>query len=122
MNEITSFLSANPLIALAIAILLIILVLSILKKLFKIALIVGIILLLVGGAVNHFAREQFDMHGKAFLDKGRELLREGKEKVEKTIADELASPSAEDSTTHKAVPKGSKKSHPKTAAKRSREI
>jgi hypothetical protein len=122
MSEITSFLSANPLIALALVILLIIFILSVLKKLFKIALVIGIILLLAGGTVNHFARKQFDAHGKELLDRGKALLREGKEKIEKTITDELSSPPATDSTSRTADRKSAKKPRSNTAAKRARQM
>lgn len=122
MNEITSFLSDNPLIALALAILVIIFVLSVLKKLFKIALVIGIILLFAGGTVNHFARKQFDAHGKELLDKGKALLREGKEKIERTITDELAAPPAQDSASRVADRASAKKPRSKAAAKRAREM
>lgn len=117
MDAVTNFLSANPLIALALAILAIILVLSVLKKLFKLALIIGIILLLSGGTVYHFAKEQMDTRGRELLQQGKQLLREGAERVEKHLANEAQPAAPKDSTQRSAQPRAQKKAPAKHTAK-----
>ena len=118
MDAITNFLSANPLIALALAILAIILVLSVLKKLFKLALIIGIILLLSGGTVYHFAKEQVDTRGRELLQQGKQLLREGAETVEKRFAAELQPETSKDSTLQSDIRHTPKKAPARRAPKR----
>ena len=121
MRAISDFLSANPLIALALAILAIVLIFSIFKKLFKIAIIIAIILLLGGGTVYHFARKQFDTRGRELLHKGKELLRAGTEKVEETITGESRTLSAKDSSTRNGSHITRRKARVKPAATRAPE-
>jgi hypothetical protein len=101
MDTVTAFLSDNPLIALALGILAIVLVLSVLKKLFKLALIIGIVLLLSGGTVYHFAKKQVDTRGRELLLKGKELLREGAERVEKRLTAEAPQSEVKKDSAHR---------------------
>jgi hypothetical protein len=88
-DALTQFLSDNPLVAAALLVVTVAFVISIMKKLFKFALIAGLVLLLSGGAVYHFAREQFEKHGGKALESGKELLEEGARDVKRAVEEKL---------------------------------
>lgn len=74
MTQVLDFLHENPLVTAALVIVVLGIILTVLKKLFKIALILIIIFLIAGGTVFHMSQ-------KEVVEKGRELL----EKVGKTV-------------------------------------
>ena len=78
MPHVIDFLQENPLVTAALVIIVLGIVLSVLKKLFKIALILIIIFLIAGGTVFHMSQ-------KDVVEKGRELL----EKVGKTVNEKV---------------------------------
>jgi hypothetical protein len=78
MSHVIHFLQANPLVTAALVIVVLGIVLSVLKKLFKIALILILIFLIAGGTVFHMSQ-------KDVMDKGRELL----EKVGNTVNEKV---------------------------------
>ncbi len=88
-EALTQFLSENPLVSAALLVVAAAFVISIIKKLFKFALLAGLVLLLSGGAVYHFAREQFVKHGGEVLESGKELLEEGARDVKRTVEEKL---------------------------------
>jgi hypothetical protein len=78
MTPLLDFLHENPLVTAALVIVALGIVLTVLKKLFKIALILILVFLIAGGTVFHLSQRDV-------VNKGRELL----EKVGKTVNDKV---------------------------------
>jgi hypothetical protein len=90
MTPLLDFLQQNPLVTAALVIVVLGIVLSVLKKLFKIALILIVIFLIAGGTVFHMSQ-------KEVVEKGRQLL----EKVGSTVNEKVKE--LADSTTHRML-------------------
>lgn len=78
MTHVLDFLQQNPLVTAALVIVVLGIVLSVLKKLFKIALILILVFLIAGGTVFHISQQEV-------VDKGKELL----EKVGRTVNEKV---------------------------------
>jgi hypothetical protein len=74
------FLQENPLVAVALVIVVLLIVLSVMKKLFKIALVLIVIFLIAGGTVFHISQREI-------ADKGKELLQKAGETAKEKIGD-----------------------------------
>lgn len=75
MDAIVAYLKANPIVVAALVIAVAILLYAIIKKFFKLAVLVAIVFLLGGGTVYKFAVDKWE-HG------GRQLLEKAGKKVE----------------------------------------
>ena len=113
MNHVLDFLQNNPLVTAALVIIVLGIVLTVVKKLFKIALILIVIFLIGGGTVFHMSQ-------KDVVDKGKELLEKVGETVNKKVkelADSTTGRLMKDTTlTEKDQTRATvRKKHPKSA-------
>ncbi len=74
MKILIDFLRANPVIGLILLVLLVFVFLSIVKKLFKLALIIALIFLISGGALFHISHLEFAKKGKELLQSAEKTV------------------------------------------------
>lgn len=102
MRALLTWLSAHPLVATALALLLIGAIASLVKKLVKVGLILLIIFAIGGGAVFNISQQDIADTGQKLLEKagdaGKELLEDAGQSVEKEVRRRASDMLGDDST------------------------
>jgi hypothetical protein len=87
MQPFLDFLRQNPLIALALVIIAVAVLFTVMKKLFKVALLLLVVLLIAGGTIFGISRQQVESAGRKAMEEGKELYHLGKDALEKKLSD-----------------------------------
>lgn len=103
MRALLTWLSAHPLVAIALVLVLIAAIASLVKKLVKVALVLLVIFAIGGGTVFNISQQELADTGQKLLEKaggaGRELLEDAGTAVEKEVRRRASDMLGDDSTT-----------------------
>jgi hypothetical protein len=90
MDAVLDYLRQNPLIALALLIVAVAIVLTLVKKLFKVAVVLLVVFLVAGGTVFQVSKQDVLDAGEKALREGKKLGREAVEKGREVYREQIA--------------------------------